>query len=213
MCSHIWATLIWCIVCVSLKKNWSPSWRSKPRFQSIIDSRPPVPPFFQVRIAWLYLLFIAGSQIFVILAITVPLAFQPGLKQCLVWSNWLQSVPLKNPFGVSVLVCQYVIPQFFFSEYLYLYIYRYIDSIFLGGFHQESHTCVTWTQCCDVFSPKKALEMSVDAGTLSTLSALNCMAGGSLDPSLVLLDSILNAIAIWGMFQNGVGSQKRLMFK
>ena len=26
----------------------------------------------QVRIAWLYLLFIAGSQIFVILAITVP---------------------------------------------------------------------------------------------------------------------------------------------
>lgn len=121
--------------------------------------------------------------------------------------------PPKKPFwcfGVGMSVCHSPV---FFSEYLYLYIYRYIDSIFSGGFHQESHTCVTWTQCCDVFSPKKALEMSVDAGTLSTLSALNCMAGGSLDPSLVLLDSILNAIAIWGMFQNGVGSQKRLMFK
>ena len=39
----------------------------------------------------------------------------------------------------------------------------------------------------------------MDAGTLSTLSALNCMAGGSRTPSLVL-DSNLNTIeiAIWG---------------
>ena len=86
----------------------------------------------QVRIAWLYLLFIAGSQIFVILAITVPLAFQPGLKPCLVWLNWLQSVPLKNPFGVSVLVCQYVIPPVF-SEYLYIYIYIYRFHFFWGA--------------------------------------------------------------------------------
>ena len=43
--------------------------------QSLIHSRHQCHHFFQVRIAWLYLLFIAGSQIFVILAITVPLGF------------------------------------------------------------------------------------------------------------------------------------------
>ena len=43
----------------------------------------------QVRIAWLYLLFIAGSQIFVILAITVP---RWRIKGYLVWGCWTQEI-------------------------------------------------------------------------------------------------------------------------
>ena len=61
----------------------------------------------QVRIAWLYLLFIAGSQIFVILAITVPLAFQhKGESQHAFWCllGW-NTVPWTLLVQVLVVIC------------------------------------------------------------------------------------------------------------
>lgn len=199
MCSHIWATLIWCIVCVSLKKNWSRSWRSKPQFQSIADcclSWPPVPQS-------------PGSNCLALLAVYrwVSDLCDLGHYGALGFSTWVETMscltmvsskcPPKNPVGVLVLVRQYVIAQFF-SEYL--------DSIF-WAFHKESHMSRLHSA---VMCFTNGLGNVGGCRYFIHPQCLDCMAGS---PSLVLPDSNLNTIAIWGCFKFALDLLKTIDFK
>lgn len=209
MCSHIWATLIWCIVCVSLKKNWSPSWRSKPRFQSITDSRPPVPPS-------------PGSNRLALLAVYrwVSDLCDLGHYGALGFSTWVETMscltklaskcPPKKPFWcllvqvVGMSVCHS--PVFFWISN--------IDSIFLGGGASTRNLTHVSPEpsavMCFTNSPWKCRWMQV-------LYPPSVPWTVWLDLGLRVLFWMLILIQLklpfWGMFRNGVGSQKRLMFK